>query len=124
MKKFSTALIILAILNPLCCCITFAEALDSAAPTENHGCCPGDQKEAEGQKNTDCPHKSVSNEDARIAEDQSNFATHFVAQTDKVIEVLNLASLQNSHARILPNHIPIVVRDAWIHTQTDCVRLL
>ncbi|MDA0349925.1 MAG: hypothetical protein O3C20_21265 [Verrucomicrobia bacterium] len=124
MKKFSTVLIILAVLNPLCCCITFAETLESTNSIQDHGCCPGDQQEAEGQKSTDCQHKSLSNEDARIAEDQSNFVTHFVAQTDKVIEVLNLASLQNSHARILPNHIPTVVRDAWIHTQTDCVRLL
>ena len=126
MKKISAVLIILAVLNPLCCCLSFAEAAEPAKPMEDHGCCADEnaQNDANTHGAKDCPHKMLLNEDARIAQDQSVQAPHFVAQADQVIALLDLSTLQNSHAKELPDHLLSAVIDSWIHTQTDCVRLL
>ncbi|MCZ6675345.1 MAG: hypothetical protein O7C75_20640 [Verrucomicrobia bacterium] len=106
--------------------MSFVEAAEPAQPMDDHACCADEnaQNEADTHGAKDCPHKILLDEDARIAQDQGVQVPHSVAQADQVIALLDVSTLQNFHAREMPDHLSSAVIDSWIHTQTDCVRLL
>lgn len=127
MKKISAAFMILAVLNPLCCCLTFVNGIDSPVDdTNSHDCCAGESesKPAKGHGAQDCPHKMLLDEDARIAQDQHSPSLSTPSSIDQVVEVLDLATLRNNPQPVKVSYLSAAVVDFWIRTQTNCVRLL
>jgi hypothetical protein len=126
MKRLSALLLIVAVLNPLCCCLTSAQTNQQANLNEEHACCPGDtdQNQSHSQTPSDCPHKMLSDKDAVISQDHSFQPASFVASVDHLIAVVDYIGLHTSQSALVPHLIEKTYIVPWIRSQTDCVRLL
>ncbi len=119
---------IMAVLNPLCCCLSFGNNAEVTTPiAADHSCCAaGAQQDDSSQPSPkeDCPHQMASDWEAIVNTDISTQAVHFVALLDYTTDLLDIATLQNSHAWDSNERLANTTIEKWIHTQTDCVRLL
>ena len=126
MKRLSALVLIVAVLNPLCCCLSAAEGAGQPIPAQDHACCPGEteQNQSNHQNPADCPHKMLADNDAFIAPDTNLQAAPFVAHSEQMFEVFDVGSqyASQSATAIRPSIAAYIV--PWIRTQTDCVRLL
>ncbi len=126
MKKLSAFLLVIAVLNPLCCCLSSAEASQQSIPAQEHACCPGDseQNQTDQQDPANCPHKILTDKDALIATDNSSHTASGVVQADQISEAIRVDSLYARQSIASIRLLATAQIQAWIRTQTDCVRLL
>ncbi|QXD23886.1 hypothetical protein F7C95_18530 [Opitutia bacterium ISCC 51] len=127
MKKAAAVLIIMAILNPLCCCFAFGEGHQVDMPMKaDHSCCtsesqaPGSANQEQDAMNCEQARDSVITANAHIS---IPFASLLV-QSDFFKEAQSLDILQTSLEAPPRNYEATQSVPRWVGIQTDCVRRL
>jgi len=129
MKKVSAFMIILAVLNPLCCCFTFADeqkAEDMVA--KNHACCNEESESTASQNPShnpdECSHEalkaSVHAADTLVA--PQNLPTF--SYLDQAIDTKLL--IHGNYSAAIAANMPVLAVSvpSWVGIQVDCVRRL
>jgi hypothetical protein len=129
MKKAAAVLIIMAILNPLCCCFAFGEGHQVDKPMKaDHSCCTSESQAPDGTNQEkdamNCEHEqardSVITANAHIS---IPFASLLV-QSDFFQEAQSFDILQTSLEAPPRSYETTQSVPRWVGIQTDCVRRL
>ena len=129
MKKAAAVLIIMAILNPLCCCFAFGEGhqVDKSIQAD-HACCNSESQAPETAED-DQDAMNCEHEQARDSVITANvhvtipFAT-LVAQNDLFQEAPAFDFLHTSRGALQRSYEAQQSVPRWVGIQTDCVRRL
>ena len=129
MKKAAAVLIIMAILNPLCCCFAFGEGHQVDMPMKaDHSCCTS-ESQAPDSANQEQDAMNCEHEQARDSVITANahisipFASLLV-QSDFFQEAQSLDILQASLEAPPRSYEATQSVPRWVGIQTDCVRRL
>ena len=130
MKKVSAVLLILAVLNPLCCCFAFSQghAVDNKPMAADHACC-STSSEAPEQNDEQKDASNCEHEDAResVIPANAHISLPFVllaAQTPFIGESLDS---EYRFSPIATSNRTLEAKQSvprWVGIQTDCVRRL
>ncbi len=129
MKKVSAVLIILAVLNPLCCCWTFAESeVADTAKKQDHACCnsESDSKDSKGEDKqaANCEHEEVKNSAITSSSTIVVPEIPLVPYLDFYKEPHDFKYLRNSMESFEKSYKANQSISRWVGVQTDCVRRL
>lgn len=125
MIKVPAILIMLAVLNPLCCCFGFADGSSNKSVEANkHACCTSsEEREATDRGNSDCPHKMLADDEALLSQESSQTigtSTAVIAAADS-FSPASSSFAKISRSRAGPEEHLILL--SLLRSQTDCVRL-
>ena len=129
MKKAAAVLIMMAILNPLCCCFAFGEGHQVDMPMKaDHSCCTSESQapdsENQEQDAMNCEHEqardSIITANAHIS---IPFASLLV-QSDFFQEAYSFDILQASLGAPISTYEVTQSVPNWVGIQTNCVRRL
>jgi|GEM_PF-3655311 len=129
MKNIAAVLIMLAVLNPLCCCWSKTQASEEVTSMQtDHSCCnpQSDSEESDDQENSqaNCGHEDVKDSTLTAATSISVPSIQVAHQLDMFQEPYDLKYLRRSMASFEKDFKASQSIQRWVGVQTDCVRRL
>lgn len=125
MTKVPAILIILAVLNPMCCCFGFTDGPTAkGVETSAHDCCAtSEDREATDRGNQDCPHKMLADEEVLLNQESNQPIGPYAAiiATGDSSFPASYSLVKALGSRASPEEHLILL--SLLRSQTDCVRL-
>ncbi|MBC9867418.1 MAG: hypothetical protein F7B06_01800 [Opitutae bacterium] len=124
MKTLLAALVTLAVLNPLCCCLTLAD-LAEAAPAS---CCAGDPESKTspepGHDAARCEHKALKDSVLKPNSTAALPEVPVIAVSDLFKRSTHPEQFHRAPQALERRGAPDPFIKKWVSVQTDCVRRL
>ncbi len=129
MKKVSAAFVILAVLNPFCCCWTFADSTEAkSAEAVDQACCAAESKSPKspkpGHDPANCEHQAIKDSVVKANTTISLPDVPIIPASSLFKESEDLKSFQSSLKTFESRGTSEPFIEKWISVQTDCVRRL